>query len=105
INTIYGRVDWDWFRKGGENVLYWHYSPDKQWAMNVKIQGWNECLITYILAAASPTHPIPKAVYDAGWARGGAMKNGGTFYGNVLPLGENTGGRLFFEHYTFMGVN
>jgi hypothetical protein len=73
--------------------------------MNVKIQGWNECLITYILAAASPTHPIPKAVYDAGWARGGAMKNGSVFYGNVLPLGENGGGPLFFEHYTFMGVN
>lgn len=105
INTIVNRVEWDWFRKNNENVLYWHYSNDKQWTMNMKISGYNECLITYILAASSTTHTIPKTVYDEGWTRNGAMKNNNNYYGIQLPLGPALGGPLFFEHYTYLGVN
>ncbi|AHF16244.1 glucoamylase family protein [Niabella soli] len=105
INTIIDRVEWNWFRQNGQNVLYWHWSPDKGWQMNVAIQGWNECLISYVLAAASKNYSIPKTAYDDGWARGGAIKNGKTFYNIVLPLGEDYGGPLFFEHYSFLGIN
>lgn len=104
INTIWNNVDWDFFRQG-KKVLYWHWSPDKGFIMNMPIQGWNEALITYVLAASSTTHGIAKAVYDSGFARNGAMKNGNTYYGYQLPLGEAYGGPLFFEHYSFMGIN
>jgi hypothetical protein len=104
INTIWNGVDWDWFRQG-KKVLYWHWSPDKNFIMNMPIQGWNECLITYVLAASSTTHGITKAVYDSGFARNGAMKNGNSYYGYELPLGPALGGPLFFEHYSFMGIN
>ncbi|HMI79812.1 MAG TPA: Ig-like domain-containing protein, partial [Ferruginibacter sp.] len=67
INILYNNVEWDWFRQGGQNVLYWHYSPDKGWIMNLQIKGWNEALITYVLAASSTTHGIPAAVYSNGW--------------------------------------
>jgi len=73
--------------------------------MNMPIQGWNETLITYVLAASSPTHGITKAAYDSGFAKNGAIKNGNTYYGYQLPLGEANGGPLFFEHYSFMGIN
>ena len=105
INDLWQNVEWDWFRKGGENVLYWHWSPTARWAMNMKIKGWNEALITYVLAASSPTHSIPKVVYDEGWASNGGMKNGNTYYGIQLPLGPPLGGPLFFEHYSFLGIN
>lgn len=105
INTIYNNVEWDWFRQGTQNVLYWHYSLDKGWIMNMQIKGWNECLITYILAASSTTHGIPAAVYTNGWASGSGFLNGSSYYGYNLPLGPSFGGPLFFEHYTFMGVN
>ena len=105
INALWQGVDWTWFTKGGENVLYWHWSPAYQWEMNHRIQGWNEALITYVLAAASPTHTISKAVYDEGWARNGAMRNGGTHFGIQLPLGPSFGGPLFFAHYSFLGLN
>jgi len=105
INTIINRVEWNWFQQGGQNVLYWHWSPDKAWVMNHKIQGWNECFITYILAASSANYSITKAVYDQGWARNGAIKNGKQFYGITLPLGEDYGGPMFFEHYSFLGLN
>ncbi|MCX6317821.1 MAG: Ig-like domain-containing protein [Bacteroidetes bacterium] len=105
INTLYNNVEWDWFRQGSQNVLYWHYSPDRAWVMNLPIRGWNECLITYVLAAASPTHGIPASVYTSGWASGSGFVNGGNYYGYTLPLGPAQGGPLFFAHYSFMGIN
>ncbi len=107
INTIVNRVEWDWFRKNNENNLYWHWSPDisKGFIMNMPVKGWNECLITHVLAASSTTHAVPKIVYDNGWASNGGMKNNKTFYGYVLPLGPDLGGPLFFEHYSFLGIN
>ncbi|RZK60411.1 MAG: beta-glucosidase [Pedobacter sp.] len=105
ITSIYNGVEWSWFRKDGSNVLYWHWSPNYNWDLNLPLQGWNEALNTYILAAASPTYSIPKSVYDLGWARSGAMKNGNSYYGVQLPLGAANGGPLFLEHYTFLGVN
>ena len=105
INTLWNGVEWDWFRQNGKKVLYWNWSPNFGFAVNVPIQGWNETLITYVLAASSPTHSIPKPVYDSGFARNGAMINNGNFYGYQLPLGPPAGGPLFFEHYSFLGIN
>jgi hypothetical protein len=105
INTLWNNVEWNWFRKGNENVLYWHWSPDFNWDMNHQVRGWNEALITYVLAASSPNYSIPKEVYDQGWASNGGMKNGATYYETQLPLGPPLGGPLFFEHYSFLGIN
>ncbi|SEM29225.1 hypothetical protein SAMN05216436_103120 [bacterium A37T11] len=105
ITQLYNAVEWDWFRKNNGNVLYWHWSPNYNWDMNLPIQGWNEALVVYVLAAASPGHAIPKSVYDQGWAQNGALKNGQTYNGIVLPLGSPSGGPLFFEHYSFLGID
>jgi hypothetical protein len=105
INLLWNNVEWNWFRKNNENVLYWHWSPNYNWDMNHKIQGWNECLITYIMAASSTTYAIPQIVYKEGFARNGAMQNGNTYYGHQLPLGPANGGPLFWSHYSFLGIN
>jgi hypothetical protein len=97
-------VEWDWFLNG-TNQLYWHWSPDYDWQMNMAVKGWNEGLMVYLLAAASPTHTIAKEVYDKGWASNGGMKNGHKFYGFALPLGPDYGGPLFFSHYSFLGLD
>lgn len=105
ITRLWEAIEWTWFQKGNENVLYWHWSPDKGWAKNLKISGWNECLIVYILAAASPTYSIAETVYHEGWARNGGMAHGGSFYGHKLTLGRDYGGPLFFSHYSFLGID
>ncbi|TWR31555.1 beta-glucosidase [Mucilaginibacter pallidiroseus] len=105
INTLWNGVEWDWFRQNGQNTLYWHWSPNNAWAINMKITGWNEGLIAYVLGASSNTHAIPKAVYDNGWAGNGSMRNGASYYGIPLPLGPPQGGPLFFAHYSFLGIN
>jgi hypothetical protein len=98
-------VEWNWFTQGNQNVLYWHWSPNNDWSMNHQIHGWNECLITYVLAASSPRYAIDKPVYDQGWATGPEYKNGKTYYNTMLPLGPELGGPLFFTHYSFMGLD
>ena len=105
INNLWETVEWDWYTQGGQNVLYWHWSPDKQWVMNHRIRGYNEALITYFLAAASPTYSIEASVYHEGWADNGAIKNNKSFYGITLPLGYDYGGPLFFAHYSFLGLD
>ena len=105
IDAIWRAVEWDWYTRGGQDVLYWHWSPDQGWAMNMKISGWNEALIVYVLAASSPTHSISKTVYDKGWARSGGIRNGKKFYDITLPLGSDYGGPLFFTHYSFLGLD
>lgn len=105
INTLWNAVEWDWFTQNGQNTLYWHWSPNYAWSTNMQVRGWNEALITYVMAASSTTHPITKAVYDNGWAKNGTEKNGSTYFDVVLPLGPAQGGPLFFAHYSFLGIN
>jgi hypothetical protein len=107
IQKIWEGVEWDWYRQNDQNKLYWHWSPDYAWEINMPVTGWNEALIVYVLAAASPTSSIPKTVYDEGWARNGAypMLNGKSFYDIRLHLGEDFGGPLFFAHYSFLGLD
>ena len=105
ITKLWEEVEWSWYTRGNQDILYWHWSPQHEWAMNLPIRGYNESLIVYVLAAASPTFPISKSVYDSGWARNGNMRNGSNFYNITLPLGENLGGPLFFSHYSFLGLD
>ena len=107
INNLWNAVEWNWFRQNGQNVLYWHWSPDYFFAINQQISGWDEAMIVYALAASSTidSNRIPKIVYDNGWAVNGNMKNGRPFYGITLPLGPDYGGPLFFAHYSFLGIN
>lgn len=109
IRKLWEDVDWNWYTKG-EDVLYWHWSPEYAWQMNFPVGGYNECLILYILAASSPTHPISKNVYDKGWARNGAITKDTVFYGlpTVLDHYEHDKspvGPLFWAHYSYLGLD
>lgn len=105
INTLLEGIEWDWYTQGGQDVLYWHWSPQFEWEKNHQIRGYNEALITYIMAASSTTHAIEEEVYHEGWARGGGQVNGNEYYGILLPLGPSFGGPLFFSHYTYLGTD
>ncbi|WP_346237591.1 glucoamylase family protein [Niabella insulamsoli] len=105
INGLWNDVEWDWFTRGGQEVLYWHWSPNNGWAMNFPLRGFNECLITYVLAAAAERYPVSSRVYHRGWAQGRFFTNGKTFYNYELPLGTDYGGPLFFSHYSFLGLS
>ena len=104
ITSIWEDVEWTWYTQG-QNTITWHWSPTNNFNINLGVRGWNESLIVYVLAAASPTFSINVDTYVEGWTRNGAMVNTGTFYDTYLPLGENFGGPLFFSHYSFIGIN
>jgi hypothetical protein len=102
-------IEWDWYLQRPERRwLLWHWSPRYGWKMNHRIGGhFNECLITYLLAVASPTHPIPAACYRTGWTGDPPSHyvNGHTYYGHRLAVGMPYGGPLFFTHYSFLGFD
>ncbi len=105
ITALWEAVEWDWHTRGGGDVLYWLWSPDKGWVLGQEIRGWNECLLTYVLAVSSPRHAIDPGVYDSGFADGQHFLNGNSYYGITLPLGPPFGGPLFFCHYSFCGLD
>jgi hypothetical protein len=109
IDKLWKEVEWSWFTKGDENVLYWHWSPNYGWDMNFAVKGYNECLILYVLAASSPTYPIKASVYHEGWAGDGTIKGEHEKYGFILSLNHNGaleyGGPLFWSHYSYLGLD
>ncbi len=104
-DKIWKEIEWSWYRRNNQNVLYWHWSPNYGWDMNFAIGGFNETMVTYIMAASSPTHGVPAEVYHQGWARSGAIKNPRQFYGYNLDLAPDYGGPMFWIHYTHLGLN
>ena len=105
INWMWTGIEWNWFTQGGQEVLYWHWSPNNGWSMNFPVRGFNECLIMYILAAAGENYSVSPSVYHRGWAQSSFFKNGKEFYGYKLPLGFDYGGPLFFSQYSFLGLD
>ena len=110
IDKLWREVEWDWYTKNGEDVLYWHWSPEYGWDMNFPVGGYNECLIMYVLAASSPTHSIKPSVYHKGWARNGDIVSNEKFYGEDLILDyyehdESPVGPIFWAHYSYVGLN
>lgn len=123
ISKLWKNIEWSWFKQTKDSkYLYWHWSPDKEWVINHKLIGWNETMITYLLAIASPTHGVNQSMYYSGWAsqdkeaqdyradwgqtRDGSMySNGNTYEGIKLDVGVSNGGPLFFIHYSFMGFD
>ena len=109
INGLWQAMEFDWYTRGGQDVIYWHWSPEYEWEMNFPLEGYNECLIVYVLAAASPTHSVPASCYHKGWARSGGIKSNAAPYGYPLELkhngAEQTGGPLFWAHYSWIGLN
>ncbi len=107
ITDMWDTINWKWFTNN-EPKLYWHWSPYQGFDMNFPIWGWNEALITYIIAASSNWHAIPKSAYDGTWVGSQGFRNTQKYYGLELPLGnygEDKGGPLFFEQYTFQGID
>ncbi len=123
ITRLWRDVEWDWYRRTPDSdVLYWHWSPDHEFYIGHPLVGWNETMIVYLLAIASPTHPVPASMYDSGWAgtadlqvryrqnwsrttAGDHYANGGSYYGIKLDVGEGNGADLFFTHFSFMGFD
>ena len=123
ITTIWRNVEWNWYRREeSKNYLTWHWSPDQAWIIDHQLIGWNETMVTYLLAIASPSYPVPASLYYSGWASqedkaqqyrkswgqtddGSKYKNGNTYFGISLPVGVSNGGPLFFTHYSYLGYD
>ena len=110
INKLWEDIEFNWHTQNGQNVLYWHWSPNYNWEKDFDVRGYNECLIMYTLAAASPTHSIKPEVYHEGWARGGIIAEDTIYYGLETVLdhyetNDSPVGPLFWAHYSYLGLD
>lgn len=123
IDQLWNDVEWNWYKQYQDSpYLYWHWSPDQHWVINHKLIGWNETMITYLLAIMSPSHSVAPEMYYTGWASqapeaqayredwskvpdGKMYVNNHTYFGEKLDIGTSNGGPLFFVHYSFMGLD
>ncbi|HEY1579145.1 MAG TPA: glucoamylase family protein [Terracidiphilus sp.] len=106
ITRLWQGVEWNWFRRDLKNdAIFWHWSPDYAWFINFRLAGWNEVMITYLEAIASPTHAVPANFYYSGWAGDKEYSKPHTVEGVELKVGAGVGGPLFFTHYSFMGFD
>jgi hypothetical protein len=62
-DKLYRDVEWDWAMNGRETMsMGWH--PEKGF-LDASWRGYNEGMILYVLAIASPTHSIPASSWNA----------------------------------------
>lgn len=123
ITRFWHETEWSWYRKTPDSdFLWWHWSPDHEFHINHPLIGWNESAIIYLLAIASPTHPVPASLWHTGWAgtsdlavryrrgwsrttQGDHFVNGNSYYGIKLEVGEGNGAELFFTHFSYLGFD
>ena len=123
IDAFWKGIEWNWYKRYPDSpFLYWHWSPDQEWVIDHRLIGWNETIITYLLAIMSPDYAIEPEMYYSGWASqseaaqayrkdwgktddGSLYANGNTYYGLKLDVGVSNGGPLFFTHYSYMGLD
>ncbi len=104
ITQLWETVEWNWYASRGDGLLYWHWSPSFGWEMNMPLRGWNEGLITYVMALSSPTHAISPDVYQKTWVNA-SFGQPQDFAGYPLKMGPSFGGPLFFAHYSFLSLD
>ena len=103
IDNLYRTVDWSGYTGDSGDGLYWLWYSETD-TYSLKISGWNEALVTYLMALAAPEgHCIDAATYKRGWNLQSFPQR--KTYGYELPLGNELGGPLFFSHYTFLGFD
>ena len=109
MDNLWKGVEWDWYTNG-QNALFWHWSPNVGWEMNFKVQGYNECLIMYVLAVCSPSHPISPKAYHEGFMRSGDIVTDRVYYDLPTILdhydsNDMAVGPLFWAHYSYLGLD
>jgi hypothetical protein len=86
---IYRRVDWTFVKRDltgtqaknlpNSHAITMGWRPERGFETHDWV-GYNEGMLVYVLALASPTHPVGKDAWDQGWAAN-LEKDWGTYYG------------------------
>ncbi|WP_298067636.1 glucoamylase family protein [uncultured Mailhella sp.] len=103
ITELWEGVDWHWFTKAENNGLFWHWSPDHGFDMGMKISGFNEAMVAYVLALGSPTHPISREAAKFWYSTEEYTPKTGNGY--TIEAANKYAGCMFLSHYSFIGLD
>ncbi|MBK1789701.1 glucoamylase family protein [Persicirhabdus sediminis] len=110
-DKLWRDIQWDKFIRnpGTENVMMWHWSPTHGFS-NLRITGFNESEIAYILGVGSPTYPTSVDTYWDGWVGGNKKyfkpREVEGLDGPIpLVLTHGYGIPMFVMHYSYLGLD
>lgn len=63
VNEMYRRVDWPWMTNGDGRSLVMGWEPARGFQTE-RWDSYSECLLMYLLAIGSPTHPLPVSSWE-----------------------------------------
>ncbi|GJM62665.1 glucoamylase family protein [Persicobacter diffluens] len=99
-------VEWDWYVKESP-YLRWHWSPNFKFEGSQRIEGYNQTLMTYMLAIGMKNE-IGSAYFKEGWTNvnNNHFLNGREYYGMYLPMGNpNYGGAIINSIHSHFLIN
>ena len=104
VDSFRQTIQWSDFVHNGD--LYWLWERTNE-TFTLPLRGYNEALVTYILALGAPDkYAIDADVYKNGWQQNGKIfKPRQSHYGYPFVMGANLSGPLFLSHYSFLGMN
>ena len=104
VDSFRKTIQWSDFVHNGE--LYWLWERTNG-AYTLPLHGYNEALVTYILALGAPDkYAIGADIYKNGWQQNGKIcKPNRVHYGYPFVMGAQLSGPLFLSHYSFLGIN
>ena len=103
ITELWRDVDWHWFSRGENNGLFWHWSPEHGFGMDMKISGFNEAMVVYVLALGSPTYPISRDTAKFWYSTDEYQPKTGNGY--TIEAANAYAGCMFLSHYSFIGLD
>ncbi len=83
VNTIYGRIDWQWAMDGGTTLSH-GYIPETGFIKS-RWDSYSELLSLYLLGIGAPSKPLPAATWKA-WRRGPVVTYHNLTFINCPPL-------------------
>ncbi len=104
-DRLWNSVEWSWYTNRGSISLYRHWSKNYGWKMDQRIKGFDEALITYILAASSKKYPVSRGLYENSYKFSEYYENYDLYYDLPIFLGMPYGGPLLVAHHSFLGLN
>jgi hypothetical protein len=101
VSAIYERIDWPWMLNGEQHVEGAPKTLSMGWLpgagfLSARWDSYSECLLMYLLAIGSPTHPLAPPVWEA-------VQRNTYDYGGIRFI--SSFGALFIHQYLHVWVD
>ena len=103
IDNLWRKVNWNWHTKGAD-VLFWHRNARTENENNHRVEGWNECLITYIWLPRRRHTPSAQASTMRAGQRAPSSRTARNITGSPCPSAQSSAARFSSRITPFLAL-